>query len=213
MSDRTTAIENDILSTQKPALKNLVRMWIYVVKNSKTVTLLYLGLYILLSLLRPLSAVLWGRYVDSLSGEVPYESLIGVLLLLLGYYLINIVTDILYRCLEGQEDIEQFNIVQENRCQERILSNVYRKLNRIQYEYWEVPQMNDIVNRNMQFMNSRGNGISKAVMQQSYAIVAKAISVISIAATLYIYSPWLCLILLVLPLPVFFTIFVVILWR
>ena len=58
MSDRTTAIENDILSTQKPALKNLVRMWIYVVKNSKTVTLLYLGLYILLSLLRPLSAVL-----------------------------------------------------------------------------------------------------------------------------------------------------------
>ena len=68
--------------------------------------------------------------------------------------------------------------------------------------------MNDIVNRNMQFMNSRGNGISKAVMQQSYAIVAKAISVISIAATLYIYSPWLCLILLVLPLPVFFTIFV-----
>lgn len=208
MSDRTTAIENDILSTQKPALKNLVRMWIYVVKNSKTVTLLYLGLYILLSLLRPLSAVLWGRYVDSLSGEVPYESLIGVLLLLLGYYLINIVTDILYRCLEGQEDIEQFNIVQENRFQERILSNVYRKLNRIQYEYWEVPQMNDIVNRNMQFMNSRGNGISKAVMQQSYAIVAKAISVISIAATLYIYSPWLCLILLVLPLPVFFTIFV-----
>ena len=208
MSDRTTAIENDILSTQKPALKNLVRMWIYVVKNSKTVALLYLGLYILLSLLRPLSAVLWGRYVDSLSGEVPYESLIGVLLLLLGYYLINIVTDILYRCLEGQEDIEQFNIVQENRFQERILSNVYRKLNRIQYEYWEVPQMNDIVNRNMQFMNSRGNGISKAVMQQSYAIVAKAISVISIAATLYIYSPWLCLILLVLPLPVFFTIFV-----
>ncbi len=199
MSDRTTAIENDILSTQKPALKNLVRMWIYVVKNSKTVALLYLGLYILLSLLRPLSAVLWGRYVDSLSGEVPYESLIGVLLLLLGYYLINIVTDILYRCLEGQEDIEQFNIVQENRFQERILSNVYRKLNRIQYEYWEVPQMNDIVNRNMQFMNSRGNGISKAVMQQSYAIVAKAISVISIAATLYIYSPWLCLILLVLP--------------
>ena len=68
--------------------------------------------------------------------------------------------------------------------------------------------MNDIVNRNMQFLNSRGNGISKAVMQQSYAIVAKAISVISIAATLYIYSPWLCLILLVLPLPVFFTIFV-----
>ena len=59
MPDRTTDIERDVVSTQKPALKNLVRMWIYVVKNSKTIALLYLGLYVLLSLLRPLSAVLW----------------------------------------------------------------------------------------------------------------------------------------------------------
>ncbi len=208
MPDRTTDIERDVVSTQKPALKNLVRMWIYVVKNSKTIALLYLGLYVLLSLLRPLSAVLWGRYVDTLSGGAFHESLLGVILLLIGYYLINIATDILCRCLEGQEDIEQLNIVQENRFQERILSNVYRKLNRIQYEYWEIPQMNDIVNRNMQFMNDSWNGISRGVMQQSYAILAKAISVVSIAATLYIYSPWLCLILLVLPLPVFFTVFI-----
>ena len=140
-------------------------MWIYVVKNSKTIALLYLGLYVLLSLLRPLSAVLWGRYVDTLSGGAFHESLLGVILLLIGYYLINIATDILCRCLEGQEDIEQLNIVQENRFQERILSNVYRKLNRIQYEYWEIPQMNDIVNRNMQFMNDSWNGISRGVMR------------------------------------------------
>ena len=47
MPDRTTDIERDVVSTQKPALKNLVRMWIYVVKNSKTIALLYLGLYVL----------------------------------------------------------------------------------------------------------------------------------------------------------------------
>lgn len=207
MFDRTIAIENDIGSTQKPALINLVRMWIYVIRNSKAITLLYLGLYILLSLLRPLSAMVWGQYIDILSAGNAFASLINVVLLLLCYYLINIVTGILYRCIEGQEDIEQINIVQENRFQERILSNMYRKLGRISYEYWEVPQINDVVNRNMKFMNDKWNGISKEIMQQSYAIIAKAISVISIAATLYIYSPELCFIMLIIPLPVFLTVF------
>lgn len=204
--DRRNTIEKDVLKMEKSSVKNLARIWIYVVRHSKTIVFLYLFLYVLMALLRPAAALLWGKYVDLLSLSAAAEHLAELIVILLSYYLISVAEGILLRCIEGQEDIEQLNIVQENRFQEQVLSTMYRKLGKIDYEYWEIPQINNAVSQNMTFLNDKWNGISRSIMQQSYAIIAKTVSVISIFAALYVYSPKLCIVLAIIPIPVFISV-------
>lgn len=62
--DRTTRIEAEILKENKGSLKHLWKLFKYVLSSAKVICFIYISLSILLSLLRPVFAYLWGKYID-----------------------------------------------------------------------------------------------------------------------------------------------------
>jgi ATP-binding cassette subfamily B protein len=200
-NDRTVQIENDVKAEHKPGLIFLIRLWRYVFSSAKAMSLIYISLLTLLSLLRPALAMLWGRYIDLAAGYLPGGQILPLILIMALYYLINFLTNIIWRYTSGYEDIERLDLVQVNRFHEKVNSRVFRKLASINPEYWEVPKINDTVDRTMTFMSDKWSGMSKGVMFQGYLVLTKMISVASIAASLYIFNPTLCFIVLAAPLP------------
>jgi len=203
--DRTSPIENDVRSENKPKLLYLLRLWKYVFSSAKAVSLIYLGLLTLLSLLRPFLAILWGKYIDLAEGYLPGGQILPMVILVVVYYLINFLTGIIWRYTCGHEDIERLDLVQVHHFKEKVNARFFKKLSSINPEYWEVPKINDMVDRTMSFMTDKYNGMSRTVMFQGYLVLTKIISVVSIAASLYIFNPVLCFIVLVAPLPSLYT--------
>lgn len=206
IDDKTKAIEDEVQKENKPKLGHLLRLWRYVFSSATAISVIYLGLYTALSLLRPLLAFMWGRYIDTAAAYLPGGALLPALALLVGYYLITFLADLIERYVSKYEDIERLEVVQTNRFKEKVNAKIFTKLSRINPEYWEVPKINDTIERTLNFASEESDdGISRGVMKQSYVVAAKLVSVASIAASLYIFSPWLCLIVVAAPLPSLYT--------
>ena len=62
-NDNTTRIEQEVLQENKPSLSHLIRLFIYVFSATKQISAIYLGAFILLSMLRLVLALVWGRYI------------------------------------------------------------------------------------------------------------------------------------------------------
>ena len=62
--DRTATFERDILKENPPKLRYLPRLFSYVFSSAKVMCGIFLGLSIALSILQPITALIWGRYID-----------------------------------------------------------------------------------------------------------------------------------------------------
>ena len=65
MTDQTSKIEQMLLREQRPGIRHLVHLFLYVFRTTKVISTIYLGLFICLSLLRPVAALVWGRYLEA----------------------------------------------------------------------------------------------------------------------------------------------------
>jgi len=138
--DRTAAFERDILKEHPPRVSYLTRLFLYVFSSAKGICGLFLGLSIVLSLLQPAAALLWGRYIDranALSADADVQavrlaSLVGLAVL---YWAIGFVNHLLERYLYGSEEIERLSKVQDHRLQEKFQAKLFRKIARLYPEY------------------------------------------------------------------------------
>lgn len=199
--DKTLVIENEINIESKPRIKHLLKLWKYVFTSIPVMCSIYLGLYIILSIMRPLLAFIWGKYIDNVSNFISGESVIPAILLVTAFWFINFLVGLINRYVVPMDDIERLSIVQSNRMQEILISKLYKKIAALSPEYFEVSKINDNINRIFAFFENQWDGLSTQVMMQSYIIIAKLVSLVSIAMTLYLFNPWLCLIVLIAPLP------------
>lgn len=210
--DNTAAMEEDILRENPPRLSYLTKLFRYVFSSARLMCGIFLGLAILLSILQPVTAFLWGKYVDSASayqtasGErVQLLSLIGLAVL---YWLLQFLGDLIYRYLYGGEDIERLSKVQDHRLQEKFQSRLFEKIAGLCPEYMEVPRINDMIERCFDSMGSEWSSLQRGVMIEGYVIIAKAVSVIMVAASLYLFHPLLCFVVLAAPIPTLYTTYI-----
>lgn len=211
--DNTAAAEKDILRENPPRLSYLTRLFRYVFSSARLMCGIFLGLAILLSLLQPVTAFLWGKYIDGANAyaEVPESgtfqllSLIGLALI---YWLISFLSSLINRYLYGGEDIERLSKVQDHRLQEKFQARLFRKISRLHPEYMEVPRINDMISRCFSSMGGEWSSLQRGIVIEGYVIIAKAVSVIMIAASLYLFHPLLCLIVLLAPLPTLYTTYI-----
>lgn len=204
MTDYTVQIEETIARENKPMLRFLPRLFQYVFRSARGMCLIFLALSTLLSLLRPILAFVWGRFVDTANA---FGAVTALIALLLSYYMIDFLAGLLERYTQSYEEIERLDIVQRNRFQEKFDRKMYQKLARLPSEYFEVPQINDRIARVFQFTQDAWSGLNREVMVRGYMIVSKAVSVASIAASLYLLEPTLAYIALIAPIPTLYTTF------
>lgn len=210
--DNTAAMEEDILRENPPKLSYLTKLFRYVFSSARLMCGIFLGLAVLLSILQPVTAFLWGKYVDSasvyqpVSGErIQLLSLIGLAVL---YWLLRFLGDLTGRYLYGGEDIERLSKVQDHRLQEKFQSRLFEKIARLCPEYMEVPRINDMIERCFNSMGSEWSSLQRGVMIEGYVIIAKAVSVITVAASLYLFHPLLCFVVLIAPIPTLYTTYI-----
>ena len=206
MNDKTQKIEKTIEETGKPSLRHLLWLWRFIFSSTKVISSIYLGLFVLLSLLRPLLAFIWNEYVATLeqfTAGIPLAA-IG---LLVGYWAISFLSSLIesYMAVNGDGDMEQLDAVQQNRQQEQMHTRLYKKLGSISYEYFEIPKINDRIAQVFSFIGNPMSGVNREVMLKGYVVIAKMVSLLSIAFSLWLFDPWLCLVLLVAPIPVLWT--------
>ena len=96
MNDRTSRIEETIRRENPPKFRYLPCLFAYVFRSAKAMCLIFLGLSMLLSLLQPVLALLWGRYI-AVAETNAAQSLLGAAGLLAGYYLIQYLCQLLQR--------------------------------------------------------------------------------------------------------------------
>lgn len=210
--DNTAAMEEDILRENLPKLSYLTKLFRYVFSSARLMCGIFLGLAVLLSILQPVTAFLWGKYVDSASAYQPVYgeriqllSLIGLAVL---YWLLRFLGDLTGRYLYGGEDIERLSKVQDHRLQEKFQSRLFEKIARLCPEYMEVPRINDMIERCFSSMGSEWSSLQRSVMIEGYVIIAKAVSVITVAASLYLFHPLLCFVVLIAPIPTLYTTYI-----
>lgn len=209
MNDRTTSIEADISRENKAHLKHLWRLFVYVVSSAKSVSAIYISLTVLLSLLRPVLARIWGRYIDLTSAHTPGKSVLPLIGLVVAYFVIGFICDLIDRyTTPGRETIEGLDIVQMNRLQELFHSRVYRKIAALLPDSMEVPKINDLIARVFDFSQEDSRGLNRDVMVNGYRMIAKTVSVLGIAATLWIFHPVLTAITLLAPIPTLYTTYI-----
>lgn len=208
MNDRTARIEAQVRKENRAKFRYLPRLFMYVFRSAKGMCLIFMGLSIILSLLRPVLAFIWGEYVDAAEGLTAGQSLLGLAGLLLTYFVINYLSQLILRYTEWYEEIERLDVVQRNRFQELVDTRTYRKFSALTSEMFEIPAINDRIQRFMNFTQDSWDGMNRKVMVNGYMIVSKTVSVISIAASLYIIEPALCWIVLVAPIPTLYTTYV-----
>ena len=200
MHDATAKLEKEVLHEQKPRLSHLIKLFLFAFSATKFISTIYLIAFILLSLLRPTMAFIWKEYLGAAEVSLSSGQILAPLLLLTIYFLINFLADLIYRYVYLFDDIEQLNLVQANRQQEKMHTIIYRKIAAFSPELLEIPKIQDRIEQVFSFVGSRF-GMNTTVMLQCYCMIAKLVSVLSIAASLYIFDPWLCLIILLAPLP------------
>jgi ATP-binding cassette subfamily B protein len=208
LNDKTSIIEQEISKENKPKLSYLIRLWKYVFSSAKLMCIIFISLTTFLSLLRPVLAFIWGRYIDSVSKYNVGDTIIPMILLVSSYYIINFLANLINRYTIRQEQIERLDIVQANRFQEQFDTKMYKKLSKLSPEYLEIPKINDTMSRVFGFTSDAWSGLNSSVMLQGYYIIAKAVSVISIALSLFILNPWLCFMVLIAPIPSLYTTYV-----
>lgn len=201
LNDKTTGIENHVLTEQKPKFSHLLKLFIFTFSTTKLISTIYLGMFILLSLLRPILAFIWGEYIQTAEQLSDSNYLVASVLLLLSYFAISFITDLIDRYVGVYNRIEMLNIVQANHQSELMRSKMFEKYASISPEYYEVPKINDNMEQVFKFVSDQWTGLNTKVMMNGYIVIAKAISVVAIAASLYIFNPWLCLAVLVAPIP------------
>lgn len=211
--DNTAAFEKDILKENPPKLSYLTRLFNYVFSSAKLMCGIFLGLAIILSILQPVTAFIWGRYIDGTNGysgsvdpqTVQLLSLVGLVLL---YWAINFITSIIYQYLYGGEDIQRLSKVQDHRLQEKFQAKLLKKISALYPDYMEAPKINDMINRSFDSMGGEWSSLQRGVIIEGYVIIAKIVSVVMVAASLYIFNPLLCLIVLIAPIPTLYTTYV-----
>ena len=211
--DNTTAFERDILKENKPRLSYLTRLFRYVFSSAKAICGIFLGLSVLLSLLQPVTALLWGRYIDGANAlaesadtrTIQIVSLVGLAVL---YGALNYASHLLHRYLYGTEYIERLSKVQDHRLQEKFHAKLYRKIARLYPEYLEVPRINDIIARGFASIGDEWSSLQRGAIIEGYSIIAQAVSVAAAAVSLYLFHPLLTLIVLLAPLPTLYTTYV-----
>jgi ATP-binding cassette, subfamily B, bacterial len=212
--DRTASLEVALQRENASSLRNLVRMFVYVVNSAKVMCAIFISLLVLLSLLRPALAYLWGRYIDLAaayphSGEaLPGEQVLPMVLLVTAYFLIGFLSDLIYRYTHESEDIERLDKVQMNRLQERLNTRIYAKIARLSSECMEVPKINDTIKQVFDYTQNGWDGMNREIMVNGYMIFAKAISVVTITLSLWIFHPSLALIVLIVPIPTLYTTYI-----
>ena len=206
-SDFTSAIEKDITKTEKARLGNVFNLFAYVYRSSFVISSVFLGLSVSLSLLMPLVALLWGNIIDRISIQESGSGAVLVVLMLAGYFILSLLSDLLSRYLIPREQIERLDIVQSNRFEEKLFSRIFRKIGRLSPEYMEVPRINDIIKRTFVFSSGSwsGEGLQRGTMISTYTIVAKFVSLAAIGLSLYTYHPWLSLMILFALIPTIYT--------
>jgi ATP-binding cassette subfamily B protein len=208
--DHTAIFETDILKENPAKLSYLTRLFHYVFSSARLMCGIFLGFAILLSILQPITAFVWGKYIDSANNyadaieprTVQLISLTGLAVL---YWFIGFISNLLNRYLYGGEDIERLSKVQDHRLQEKFQAKLFQKISRLYPDYMEVPRINDIIKRSFDSMGSEWSSLQRGVMIEGYVIIAKAVSVAMVAASLYIFHPLLCFIVLFAPIPSLYT--------
>ena len=208
LNDKTTKIENDITIEYQPKVKFVIRLWQYVFGSAKTMCLIFMCLTIALSLLQPVLAFIWGKYVDSANRFVTGANIIPVISLAVSYFVINFIANLIDRYTRRREQIERLDVVQANRFQELLDSKMYQKLSRLDPEYFEIPKINDTMNRVFGFTADALTGINNGVMIPGYLIISGTVSVVSIGASLFILNPWLCLLLIIASIPTLYVTYI-----
>lgn len=174
---------------------------------------IFLGLAIILSILQPVTAFIWGRYIDGANNysditDTQMIQLISLFGLAVLYWLIGFVSNIINGYLYGGEDIQRLSKVQDHRLQEKFQTKLLKKISKLYPDYMEVPKINDIINRSFDSMGGEWSSLQRGVIIEGYVIIAKIISVVMVAASLYIFHPLLCLIVLAAPIPTLYTTYV-----
>lgn len=198
--DRTGKLEEEVRKEHSPRFYWLVRLFCFVFSSTRGISVVYLGAFLLLSVLRPVLAWIWNDYIQTVEAVSGQQDVVAAAGLLVCYFLIHFLTGLLSRYVYLLDDIEQLNLVQANRQQEQLHTILYRKLADTIPETMEIPKLNDRIDQVFRFVNGRYE-MNSSVMLQGYSVVAKAVSVLSIAISLYIFNPWLCLVILLAPLP------------
>lgn len=201
LKDKTIEIEEIVKKENKAHVGYIVKLWKFVFTNAKGMCLIFMLLTIVLSLLRPVLAFIWGEYVDNANNIVNGETILPTIALAVCYGVIGFITDLITRYTRRGENIEQLDIVQSNRFQELIDSKMYKKISELSPEYVEIPKINDTMKRVFDFTADSWSGLNGSIMTPGYWIISKLVSVVSIGTSLYILNPWLCLILLIVPIP------------
>lgn len=211
--DKTAVFEKDILKENPPKLSYLTRLFKYVFSSAKLMCGIFLSLAIIVSILQPVTAFIWGRYIDNTNNyseildqqTIQLISLIGLAVL---YWFIKFVSNLIHRYLYGGEDIERLSKVQDHRLQEKFQVKLFKKISKLYPDYMEVPKINDIINRSFNSMGGEWSSLQRGVIIEGYVIIAKIVSVVMVAASLYIFHPMLCFIVLVAPIPTLYTTYV-----
>ena len=204
--DNTAVFEKDIVKENPPKLSYLIRLFKYVFSSAKAMCGIFLTLAIILSVLQPITAFIWGRYIDNANSQtVQIASLVGLAVL---YWGIGFLCDLINRYLYGGEDIERLSKVQDHRLQEKFQAKLFKKISKLYPDYLEVPKINDIINRSFDSMGGEWSSLQRGVIIEGYVIIAKMVSVVMVAASLYIFNPLLALIVLVAPIPTLYTTYV-----
>ena len=211
--DNTAAMERDILKENPARLSYLARLFQYVFSSAKLMCGIFLGLAVLLSLMQPVTAFLWGKYVDGAyaysdsvkNGPLALLSLIGLAFL---FWLTRFLGDLLQGYLYGGEDIQRLSRVQDHRLQEKFQAKLFEKIAKLYPDYMEVPRINDMISRCFNSMGGEWSSLQRGVMIEGYVIIAKLVSVVMVAASLYIFHPLLCLAVLIAPIPTLYTSYV-----
>ncbi len=205
MADKTSKIEATIQTTTDSKLSYLWKMWLYIFSSTKKISLIYLGLFISISLLRPLVALIWKAFISEIQSlNNSFFSAIGFISV---YWGINFVISLVdtYLAFSADGDLEQLEMVQSNRQQEMLHAKLYSRVGDLPSEYFEMASVNDNIRQVFDFIGNPFSGVNHEVMLKSYIVIARTVSILSIALTLFVFNPWLCLILLVAPLPVLWT--------
>ncbi|GKX30395.1 HlyB/MsbA family ABC transporter [Vallitalea longa] len=212
MLDKTNKIEEQLNNkVLKGSYKDIFRLFKYMFSSSFAACNVFMSFLILVSFLTPLSAYLWKILLDLIdSYGTNKSSIINIVLVLLGYYLIIYITDFLKRSTQVTgETAERLDVVQSNWLQCHLNKKIYTKLSNLSIELMEVPAINDIINRTLNYVGKpKGWGNSNlqmSVLLPFYNVIAKIISIVIISITLCVFSPWLCFIILLVPIPLIFT--------
>jgi ATP-binding cassette subfamily B protein len=206
--DRTVPLEAALQRENESSLRHLVRMFVYVVSSAKVMCAIFISLLVLLSLLRPALAYLWGRYIDRAAAYSPGEQVLPMALLVAAYFLIGFLSDLIYRYTHASEDIERLDKVQMNRLQERLNTRIYAKIARLSPECMEVPKINDTIKQVFDYTQNGWDGMNREIMVNGYMIVAKAVSVVAITLSLWLFHPSLALMVLIVPIPTLYTTYI-----